>query len=113
MKKLRSLPGIVRMSKFSFSAGEVMIGRVGANLKGIDLKQGADELRHSLEQGSVEDLVKPASCVLPGMTPPRAATDVGRIAIGAELARKLHVGIGDCIPIMVPFSSGATDAPVS
>jgi lipoprotein-releasing system permease protein len=112
-RRLAGMPGVVRMAPFLFSAGEVMIGRVGANLKGIDLKQGADELRHSLEQGSVEDLVKPASCVLPGTTPPRAATDVGRIAIGAELARKLHVGIGDCIPIMVPFSTGATDAPVS
>jgi lipoprotein-releasing system permease protein len=112
-RRLSGMPGVVRMAPFLFSAGEVMIGRIGANLKGIDLKQGADELRQALEQGSVEDLVKPASCVLPGATPPTAATDVGRIAIGAELARKLRVGMGDCISIMVPFSSGATDAPVS
>ena len=65
-RRLAGMPGVVRMAPFLFSAGEVMIGRVGANLKGIDLKQGADELRHALVQGSVEDLVKPASCPLPG-----------------------------------------------
>jgi lipoprotein-releasing system permease protein len=112
-RRLAGLPGVVRMAPFLFSAGEVMIGRVGANLKGIDLKQGADELRQSLVQGAVEDLERPAACALPGTSPPRAATEVGRIAIGAELARKLRVGVGDCLSIMVPFSSGATDAPVS
>ena len=65
-RRLAGMPGVVRMAPFLFSAGEVMIGRVGANLKGIDLQQGADELRHALVQGSVEDLVQPASCVLPG-----------------------------------------------
>ena len=112
-RRLTGMPGVVRMAPFLFSAGEVMIGRVGANLKGIDLKQGADELRHALEVGTVEDLDRPASCPLPAGTPRKTTTDVGRIAIGAELAHKLHAHIGDCIPIMVPFSSGATDAPVS
>jgi len=112
-RRLAGMPGVVRMAPFLFSAGEVMIGRVGANLKGIDLKQGADELRHALEVGTVEDLDRPASCPLPAGTPRKTTTDVGRIAIGAELAHKLHAHIGDCIPIMVPFSSGATDAPVS
>jgi len=112
-KRLKDMPGVVRMAPFLFSAGEVMIGRVGANLKGIDLQTGADDLRHSLQQGAVEDLAKPASCVLPGTTPAKTTADVGRIAIGAELARKLRVGMGDCIPIMVPFSSGAADMPAS
>jgi lipoprotein-releasing system permease protein len=115
-KRLAGMQGVVRMAPFLFSAGEVMIGRVGANLKGIDLRQGADELREALKNGSgsVEDLERPASCTSPPTaTPPTATTDVGRIAIGAELARKLHVQVGDCIPIMVPFSSGAADAPVS
>jgi lipoprotein-releasing system permease protein len=112
-RRLTGMPGVVRMAPFLFSAGEVMIGRVGANLKGIDLRQGADDLRRALEKGKVEDLEKPARCTVPGTTPPRSTTDVGRIAVGAELARKLRVNIGDCIPIMVPFSSGATDMPVS
>jgi lipoprotein-releasing system permease protein len=112
-KKLAGLPGVVGMAPFLFSAGEVMIGRVGANLKGVDLRLGANELRHALEHGSVEDLARPASCPLPGTSPPRATSDVGRIAIGSELARRLHVGVGDCVPIMVPFSSGATDMPVA
>jgi lipoprotein-releasing system permease protein len=112
-QRLKGMPGVVRMAPFLFSAGEVMIGRVGANLKGIDLERGADELRQALEQGTVEDLTRPASCVVPGATPPTAVTDVGRIAVGAELAHKLRVGVGDCISIMVPFSSGAADAPVS
>ena len=112
-RRLAGMPGVVRMAPFLFSAGEVMIGRVGANLKGIDLRQGADDLRRALQKGKVEDLEKPARCTVPGATPPRTTTDVGRIAVGAELARKLRVSIGDCIPIMVPFSSGATDMPVS
>ena len=40
MKKLHGLPGLRKMAKFSLSAGEVMIGKVGANLKGIDLDPG-------------------------------------------------------------------------
>jgi lipoprotein-releasing system permease protein len=112
-RRLAGMPGVVRMAPFLFSAGEVMIGRVGANLKGIDLQTGADELRRALVQGKVEDLARPASCPLPSTTPRKTTTDVGRIAIGAELARKLRAEIGDCISIMVPFSSGATDAPVS
>jgi lipoprotein-releasing system permease protein len=111
--RLAGMPGVVRMAPFLFSAGEVMIGRVGANLKGIDLATGADELKHALVAGTVEDLEKPASCQLRATTPRKTTADVGRIAIGAELARKLRVGIGDCIPIMVPFSSGAADMPVS
>jgi len=42
-KRLASLPGLERMSTFSFTAGEVMIGKVGANLKGVDLSDGAPE----------------------------------------------------------------------
>jgi len=113
--RLKGMPGVTRMAKFLFSAGEVMIGRVGANLKGIDLQRGADDLRRALVQGTVEDLARPARCPSSesGTTPGKTTTDVGRIAIGSELARRLHVGVGDCVPIMVPFSSGATDAPVS
>jgi lipoprotein-releasing system permease protein len=111
--RLAGMPGVVRMAPFLFSAGEVMIGRVGANLKGIDLQRGADELRQALVNGTVEDLARPASCPLPATTPRKTTIDVGRIAIGVELARKLHVSVGDCVPIMVPFSSGPTDAPVS
>ena len=50
--KLRNLPGVVRRAKFLFSAGEVMVGNIGANLKGIDLGQGADDLRRALGRGS-------------------------------------------------------------
>src|SRR6185436_17363017 len=85
-KRLKDMPGVVRMAPFLFSAGEVMIGRVGANLKGIDLQTGADELRHALVKGAVEDFTRPASCALPSTTPRKTTTDVGRIAIGAELA---------------------------
>jgi lipoprotein-releasing system permease protein len=111
--KLRGMPGVTRMAKFLFSAGEVMIGRVGANLKGIDLQQGADDLRRSLVAGTVEDLERPASCVLPSGTPRKTTDNVGRIALGAELAHHLHVGRGDCVSIMIPFSSGVGEAPIS
>src|SRR5205814_2281438 len=83
MVKLRTLPGLVRMAKFSFSAGEVMIGRVGANLKGVDMRDGAPELARTRIAGSVADLGRPAHC--PGET-----AEAGRIFLGAELARKTH-----------------------
>jgi lipoprotein-releasing system permease protein len=100
MKKLRTLPGVVRMSKFSFSAGEVMIGRVGANLKGVDLADGAPELRRTMIEGSVDDLGKPADCQ------DGIATAPGRIFLGSELARKARAKVGDCIAVLVPFSAG-------
>ena len=65
--KLRGMPGVVRMAKFLFSAGEVMVGKVGANLKGIDLEQGADDLKSALIEGNVADLARPATC--PGQAP--------------------------------------------
>ncbi|HSZ84266.1 MAG TPA: ABC transporter permease, partial [Polyangia bacterium] len=130
--KLRGMPGVERMAKFLFSAGEVMVGNIGANLKGIDLKEGADDLRHALVEGRVEDLATPASCPLPGGSPEgtsgptdhptasgaalaarKATTDVGRIILGAELAHKLHVKTGACVSIMVPFSSTGAVTPPS
>jgi lipoprotein-releasing system permease protein len=106
MKKLRTLPGVVRMAKFSFSAGEVMIGRVGANLKGIDLSDGAPELRAALLPGggSVDDLGRPASC------PDAGASAPGRMLVGVELARRARVKVGDCVHVLVPFSSGEAEA---
>jgi len=110
--KLRGMPGVVRMAKFLFSAGEVMVGRIGANLKGIDLKEGADDLRRALIEGRVEDLEAPSTCPLPEGSARKETADVGRIILGAELAHKLHLKVGGCVSIMVPFSStGATTPP--
>ncbi|HVZ74717.1 MAG TPA: FtsX-like permease family protein [Polyangia bacterium] len=113
IEKLRGTPGVVQMAKFLFSAGEVMVGRIGANLKGVDLKDGADDLRRALIAGRVEDLEKPATCPLPSATPgeARATSDVGRIALGAELAHKLHLDVGSCVSIMIPFSTGSAAPP--
>jgi lipoprotein-releasing system permease protein len=111
--KLRGMPGVVRMAKFLFSAGEVMVGRIGANLKGIDLKEGADDLRRALIEGRVEDLEAPASCPLPEGSARKETTDVGRIVLGAELAHKLHLKVGGCVSIMVPFSSTGSTTPPS
>jgi lipoprotein-releasing system permease protein len=105
LKKLRTLPGVVRMSKFSFSAGEVMVGRVGANLKGIDLDDGAPELRHAVVAGSVDDLKRPASC------PDGDTTTPGRMFVGTELARRARVKLGDCVPLLVPFASEGAGTP--
>jgi lipoprotein-releasing system permease protein len=111
--RLAGMPGVVRMAKFLFSAGEVMIGRIGANLKGIDLTSGADDLRRALVAGRVEDLAAPASCPLPGGGPTATTRDVGRIALGTELSHKLRVDVGDCISIMVPFSAAVGEPPTS
>jgi lipoprotein-releasing system permease protein len=112
--KLRNLPGVVRRAKFLFSAGEVMVGNIGANLKGIDLREGADDLRRALVDGSVEDLARPASCAVPGTTGAGARVDAaGRIVLGVELAHRLRLKVGDCVSIMVPFSNAGDAAPPS
>ncbi|HEX3694414.1 MAG TPA: ABC transporter permease [Polyangia bacterium] len=112
-EKLRGIPGVVRMAKFLFSAGEVMVGRVGANLKGIDLRQGADDLRRSLVEGSIEALEAPARCPTPAGGTKAPSETVGRIILGTELAHRLRLKVGDCVPIMVPFSNQEGMAPPS
>ena len=117
--KLKDLPGVVRRAKFLFSAGEVMVGTVGANLKGIDLGQGADDLRRTLVEGNVEDLARPATCSVPatagggGGTARTTVPATGRIALGVELAHRIHAKVGDCVPIMIPFSTTGDAAPPS
>jgi lipoprotein-releasing system permease protein len=102
---LVGFPGLVRTSRFSFTAGEVMIGKIGANLKGVDIAEGVPQLRRALVAGSVDDLGKPAAC--PDMAAAEAM--VGRLILGGELARKVHAKVGDCIQVLVPFS-GATES---
>jgi lipoprotein-releasing system permease protein len=115
-RKLAGLPGVVREAKFLFSAGEVMVGGVGANLKGIDLNQGADDLRRALIEGRIEDLARPARCAVKverGRTGPTEVDAAGRIVLGVELARHLRARVGDCVSIMVPFSSAGDVVPPS
>ena len=85
-----------------------MIGKSGANLKGVDLSDGAPELRRAMVSGSVDDLTKPASC-------PDAMGDgrqmVGRLVLGSELAHRVHAKLGDCIQVLVPFSGGVESVP--
>ncbi len=103
MKKLVGTPGLERMAKFSFSAGEVMIGRVGANLKGVDQADGAPELRRATLSGSVDGLWKPATC-------PGVESVPGRIMLGVELQRQLRAKVGDCVSVLVPFAGHKVDA---
>jgi hypothetical protein len=104
---LKGFPGLVRTTRFSFTAGEVMIGKIGANLKGVDVAEGVPELRRALVAGSVDDLSKPASC--PDMSTHQPL--VGRLVLGAELARKVHAKVGDCIQVLVPFSGAIETTP--
>jgi lipoprotein-releasing system permease protein len=110
-KRLASLPGLERMSTFSFTAGEVMIGKVGANLKGVDLSDGAPELQRIMVTGSVADLGRPAHCTQTQPVPDPTAEPVGRIVLGSELAHRLHSRVGECLQILVPFSGGIDSAP--
>jgi lipoprotein-releasing system permease protein len=66
-------------------------------------------------QGRVDDLARPATCALPegAATARKDTEDVGRIILGTELAHKLHVGVGSCISIMVPFSQTDGGTPPS
>jgi lipoprotein-releasing system permease protein len=110
MKKLKGLPGLKQMAKFSLSAGEVMIGKVGANLKGVDVKAGSADLKRARIAGDVDDLARPARC---SMGPAwardtagegdKSAQEVGRIFLGAELAHTVRAKVGDCISVLVPF----------
>lgn len=124
--KLRDLPGVVRRAKFLFSAGEVMVGSIGANLKGIDLGEGADDLRRALVDGAVADLAKPAHCPAAGASAAGSGAGgvqggqgspgvdaAGRIILGVELAHRLRLKVGDCVSIMVPFSNAGDLAPPS
>ena len=108
--KLRGMPGVVRMAKFLFSAGEVMVGKVGANLKGIDLEQGADDLKARAHRGQHR---RPRAARRRCPRPGRPASRRGRIILGAELAHRIHAHVGDCVPIMVPFSLNDAAAPPS
>jgi lipoprotein-releasing system permease protein len=112
-KKLAGLPGLVRMSTFSFTAGEVMIGKIGANLKGVDLSDGAPELRRIMVAGSVDDMRRPAHCPdTPGTPEVEAGSEpVGRLILGSELAHRLRSHVGDCLQVLVPFSGGIDSAP--
>jgi lipoprotein-releasing system permease protein len=116
MAKLRTLPGLASMAKFSMSAGEVMIGKVGANLKGVDMEHGAQELRQALVAGSVEALARPATCT-PGSSAagaPAPGEWMGRIILGTELAHRLRAKVGDCVSVLVPFAGeDATAQPIS
>jgi lipoprotein-releasing system permease protein len=109
-KELAGLPGLERMSTFSFTAGEVMIGKVGANLKGVDLSDGAPELKRIMVAGSVADLGRPAYCA-EAQPSPEVAEPVGRIILGSELAHRLHSRVGACLQVLVPFSGGIDSAP--
>jgi lipoprotein-releasing system permease protein len=107
--KLRGMPGLVRISRFSFTAGEVMIGKVGANLKGVDLADGVTDLRRALVAGSVDDLGKPATCADGALGD--AGAWVGRLILGSELAHKVRAKVGDCIQVLVPFSGSVESVP--
>ncbi len=114
-QKLKGLRGVTRIEKFSLSPGEVMIGKVGATLKGVDLSQGARDLRRALLDGSVDNLGVPATCQAPPLLPGEdagPAESAGRMILGEELARKLKIKVGDCLRVLVPFpENGATTPP--
>jgi len=112
--RLRGMPGVTRIARFIFSAGEVMVGTIGANLKGLDMTEGADDLKRALVEGTIADLDRATAC--PVSEAARAAGGpaeerAGRIVLGTELARRLRVKLGGCVSVMVPFASGVTEPP--
>jgi lipoprotein-releasing system permease protein len=109
--KLRGMPGLVRASRFSFTAGEVMIGKIGANLKGVDLEDGVPELRRAIVEGSIDDLARPASCSVGPEGSGEHQQPAGRLILGSDLAHRVHARVGDCIQVLVPFSGGVESIP--
>ena len=115
LEKLVGLPGVRQASKFGMSAGEVMIGKVGATLKGIDLNRPSTELGPAMVAGSLTDLSRPSRCATgpawaAADAPPQADDSVGRIVLGAELAGRINAKVGDCISVLVPFSGRDADS---
>jgi lipoprotein-releasing system permease protein len=88
-----------------------MIGKLGANLKGVDLADGAPELRRALSAGSVDDLGKPATCPDAASAAAAPGELVGRLILGGDLAHRVHAKVGDCIQVLVPFSGAIESTP--
>jgi lipoprotein-releasing system permease protein len=94
------------------SMGEVMIGKVGANLKGVDMARGTEELRRWATPGSVDALARPAHCPpprVPGFPVDESEEQgawTGRIILGEELAQRLRVKTGACVSVLVPIPQG-------
>jgi len=109
-RQLVGFPGLVSTSRFSFTAGEVMIGKVGANLKGVEVSEGVPELRRALIAGWVDDLAKPATCT-GGVAAGSDGEKIGRLILGADLAHRVHAAVGDCVQVLVPFSGDVDSAP--
>jgi lipoprotein-releasing system permease protein len=109
-RQLVGFPGLVSTSRFSFTAGEVMIGKVGANLKGVEVSEGVPELRRALIAGSVDDLAKPATCAGVAVAVSEGGK-IGRLILGADLAHRVHAAVGDCVQVLVPFSGDVDSAP--
>jgi hypothetical protein len=112
--RLAGMPDVVRMAPFVFSAGEVMIGRVGANLKGIDLRDGADELKRTLVQGDQSKTpARPASARAAG----DAAQDQRRRRARRDRRRAARASCAQTSATACRSwcrsAPGATDAPVA
>ena len=104
-------PGLVRTARFSFTAGEVMIGKIGANLKGVESADGRARAAPSARRGLGRRSRQAGH--LSGRRFRRRNTGgmVGRLILGAELAHKVHAAVGDCIQVLVPFSGGIESTP--
>ena len=96
-----------------FLYAEVMISAdqslTGAVLKGIDPKTigTVTELQRNVVEGKLEWLSHPDEIrwtdPLGADSPPRSAEKLAGIAIGRELARGLHVAVGDVVNVVSPL----------
>ena len=108
--KLRGMPGVVRMAQVRLSAGEVMIGG-RRQPEGSRPQNGGRRSapRPALVGARSKTWPRRPSCPTPGGGRARPPPKRGRIALGAELARR-STHVGDCVSIMVPFAAGAGSA---
>ena len=103
------LPHLKKVSRFAFTAGEVLIGPGGASLKGVDRKNGTIELERNLKIGATSALDAPATCRPADAIGKMVGNgQAGRLIIGQALAEKIKAKVGDCVPVLVPFGDKDT-----
>jgi len=90
----------------------IMIGKVGANLKGVDLSDGAPEAGAGSWWRALSLTWDGAHCAEEQPSPdPAAAESSGADHSGQRAGPRLHSHVGECLQVLVPFSGGIDSAP--
>ena len=114
LRRADAAPGVAGSDPFI--VGQAMVssprGISGVIVRGIDPKNAAitSQLRRYIQHGSLDVLSAPGggAVATPAAGAARFVAD-GAVAIGATLADKLKVGVGDPLTAVVPITAGANN----